>query len=71
MKAQETILKEWQSQSSKRTLATILMMDGVSFRFTAEAGIVFTAPEEYVAKLTNRMMACHGCNTRPVFNEVK
>ena len=44
-------LKEWQTQSVKHKVAMVLIMDGVSFSYTEEDGIVFTAPECYVARL--------------------
>ena len=64
-------LKEWQTQSVKHKVAMILIMDGVSFSYTEEDGIVFTAPECYVARLIRRLMSCYGCSVRPKINEVK
>lgn len=64
-------LKEYQTKSAKAKVAMVLMMDGVSFSFTEEDGIVFTAPEEYVTRLAERLVNCYGCETRPTFNEVK
>ena len=37
-------IKEWQTQSVKHKVAYVLMMDGISFRYTEENGIVFSAP---------------------------
>lgn len=34
-------IKEWQTQSVKHKVAYVLMMDGISFRYTEETGIVF------------------------------
>lgn len=64
-------LKEWQTQSVKHKVAMVLIMDGVSFSYTEEDGIVFTAPECYVARLIRRLMSCYGCSVRPKINEVK
>lgn len=37
-------IKEWQTQSVKHKVAYVLMMDGISFRYTEETGIVFPLP---------------------------
>lgn len=50
-------LKEWQTQSVKHKVAMVLIMDGVSFSYTEEDGIVFTAPDFYVTKLVRRLMS--------------
>ena len=52
-------LKEWQTQSVKHKVAMVLIMDGVSFSYTEEDGIVFTAPDFYVTKLVRRLMSCY------------
>lgn len=44
-------IKEWKTQSVKHKVSGVLIMDGVSFRYTVEGGIVFTAPESYVKRL--------------------
>ena len=67
----DTEIKEWQTQSVKHKVAMVLIMDGVSFSYTEEDGIVFTAPECYVARLVRRLMSCYGCSVRPKINEVK
>lgn len=64
-------IKEWQTQSFKGKVAAVLMMDGVSFRYTEEDGIVFTAPAFYVKKLTYRLVTVFGCPKRPTINEIK
>lgn len=66
----DTEIKEWQTQSVKHKVAMVLIMDGVSFSYTEEDGIVFTAPECYVARLIRRLMSCYGCSVRPNINEV-
>ena len=40
-------IKEWQTQSVKHKVAYVLMMDGISFRYTEETGIVFSYPQRY------------------------
>lgn len=62
-------IKEWKTQSVKHKVAALLMMDGVSFRYTEENGIVFTAPEEYVRRMVNRLMTCYGCSLKPIITE--
>ena len=64
-------LKEWQAQSVKHKVAMVLIMDGVSFSYTEEDGIVFTAPESYVMRLIRRLMSCYGYSVRPKINDVK
>lgn len=66
----DTEIKEWQTQSVKHKVAMVLMLDGVSFSYTEEEGIVFTAPECYVARLIRRLMSCYGCSVRPKFKEI-
>ena len=66
----DTEIKEWQTQSVKHKVAMVLIMDGVSFSYTEEDGIVFTAPECYVARLVRRLMSCYGCSVRPKFKEI-
>lgn len=55
----------------KHKVAMVLIMDGVSFSYTEEDGIVFTAPDFYVTKLVRRLMSCYGCSVRPIINEIK
>ncbi len=64
-------IKEWQTQSVKHKVAFVLMMDGVSFSYTEEDGIVFTAPDFYVENLIRRLMCAHGCSLKPIFTEIK
>ena len=37
-------IKEWQTQSVKHKVAYVLMMDGISFRYTEETGILCEEP---------------------------
>ena len=62
-------IKEWKTQSVKHKIAMLLIMDGVSFRYTEEDGIVFTAPEEHVRQMVNRLMTCYGCSLKPIITE--
>lgn len=64
-------IKTWQTQSVKHKIAAVLMMDGTSFSFNEEDGIVFTAPTFYVEKLIYRMITAYGCSKRPIINEIK
>lgn len=64
-------IKEWQTQSVKHKVATVLILDGVPFSFNEEYGIMFTAPECYVEKLKERLMYAYGCSLKPIINEIK
>ena len=46
-------------------------MDGISFRYTEETGIVFSAPDFYVKNLIRRLMSCYGVSLKPIINEFK
>lgn len=64
-------IKEWQTHSVKHKVAAVLILDGVSFSYNEENGIMFTAPDFYVEKLKDRLVYAHGCSVRPIINEVK
>lgn len=64
-------IREWQTQSSKHKVATVLILDGISFSYTEEDGIMFTAPDFYVEKLKQRLVCCYGCSVAPKINEIK
>lgn len=64
-------IKEWKTQSYRIRVASILMLDGVSFSFNEEDGIVFTAPDFYIENITNRLITSYGCPTKPAFIEIK
>ena len=64
-------IKEWQTQSVKYKVAYVLMMDGISFRYTEETGIVFSVPDFYVKNLIRRLMSCYGVSLKPIINEYK
>lgn len=64
-------IKEWQTHSVKHKVAAVLILDGVSFSYNEENGIMFTAPDFYVEKLKYRLVYAYGCSVRPIINEVK
>ncbi|QFQ13093.1 hypothetical protein C7Y71_008720 [Pseudoprevotella muciniphila] len=64
-------IKEWQTQSVKHKVATLLMVDGVSFSYNEEDGIVFSAPELYVKNMVRRLMNSYGVSLRPIITEIK
>ena len=64
-------IKVWQTQSVKHQVAMLLIMDGISFGYNEEDGIVFTAPESYVKRMVQRLMNCYGCSLKPIINEVE
>ena len=43
----------------------------LSFRYTEETGIVFSAPDFYVKNLIRRLMSCYGVSLKPIINEYK
>lgn len=64
-------IKEWQTQSVKHKVAMLLIMDGVSFCYNEEDGIVFSAPELYVKNMIRRLMTSLGVSVKPIINEIK
>lgn len=64
-------IKVWQTQSVKHKVAMLLIMDGISFGYNEEDGIVFTAPESYVKRMVQRLMNCYGSSLKPIINEVE
>ncbi|NPD91675.1 hypothetical protein [Xylanibacter muris] len=62
-------IKEWKTQTVKNKVAGVLMMDGVSFNYTEENGIMFTAPESYVKCLVYRLKVVFGCRRKPIIEE--
>lgn len=61
-------LKEWQTTSAEYKIAGVLMMDKISFSYSEENGIIFSAPQFYVDKLIDRLIFSYGCKKRPVIN---
>lgn len=53
----------------KHKIAAVLIMDGVSFSYNEEDGIVFTAPEFYVENLIRRLMNSYGVSVKPIIGE--
>ena len=64
-------IKEWKTQSIKHQVAMVLIMDGVSFSYNEEDGIVFTASAEYVERLKSRLVTCYGASLKPIIYEYK
>ncbi len=64
-------IKEWQTQSVKHKVAMLLIMDGVSFCYNEEDGIVFSAPKLYVKNMIRRLMTSFGVSVKPIINEIK
>lgn len=62
-------IKEWKNPSAKLKVAMLLIMDGVSFRYTEEDGIVFSAPESYVHCMVERLVTCYRCSLKPIIEE--
>ena len=67
----DEIIKEWKTQSVKHKVATLLIMDGVSFSYNEEDGIIFTAPQFYVDKMIRRLTNCYGVSLKPIITEIK
>lgn len=67
----DEIIKERKTQSVKHKVATLLIMDGVSFSYNEEDGIIFTAPQFYVDKMIRRLMNCYGVSLKPIITEIK
>ena len=67
----DEIIKEWKTQSVKHKVATLLMVDGVSFSYNEEDGIVFSAPELYVKNMVRRLMNSYGVSLKPIITEIK
>lgn len=64
-------IKEWRTQSVKHIVASVLILDGVSFSFNEENGIMFAAPTAYVEKLKYRLITAYGCVKKPIINEIR
>lgn len=55
----------------KHKVALVLIIDGISFSYTEEEGIVFEAPKSYVERMKERLVTCYGCSVIPVITEKK
>lgn len=64
-------VKIWQTQSVKHKVAMVLIIDGVSFSYTENEGIVFSGTTSYVQKLKERLMKSYGVSLEPIINEYK
>ena len=67
----ENRIKKWKTQSVKHKVAVLLMVDGVSFSYNEENGIMFSASDEYVTRMVRRLMNSYGVSVRPFIQEVK
>lgn len=64
-------VKIWQTQSVKYKVAMVLIIDGVSFSYTENEGIMFSGTASYVQKLKERLMKSYGVSLEPIINEYK
>lgn len=64
-------LKVWQTQSIKHKVALVLIIDGVSFSYNENDGIVFSATESYVDNLKKRIASCYQSSLEPKVKEYK
>lgn len=64
-------IKEWQTFSAMHKIAGVLILDKISFTYSEDKGIVFTAPDFYVENLKYRLITAYGCSKRPIINEIK
>lgn len=64
-------IKKWHTHSVKHKVATVLIMDGISFSYDENNGIMFAASDFYVKKLKERLMYAYGCSLKPIINEIK
>lgn len=62
---------QWKTKSIKHKIATLLIIDGVSFTFTPGDGIVFSGTEEYVKRLIYRLNTCYGVSIKPNIEPIK
>ena len=67
----DEIIKEWKTQSYRTRIASYLILHNVSFSFSEEDGIVFTAPEFYVENMKRSLVTSFGCKKWPVIEEYK
>lgn len=64
-------IKVWNTHSIMHKVAMLLIMDGISFSYKEDDGIVFSAPEWYVERMKERLVTCYRCSLKPIINEVK
>ena len=62
-------IKVWQTLSAWQKVASVLIMDGVSFSYELIDGIMFSAPGSYVEELKRRLMDNYGVMREPVIVE--
>lgn len=54
-------IKEWQAQNYKMKVCGYLMLCEVSFSYSEEDGLIFTAPEFFVEKMKRSLNISYGC----------
>ncbi len=64
-------IKKWQTQSIKHKVTMVLIIDGVSFKYSEKDGIVFSASAEYVERFIYRLVTCYGASVKPIIKEYK
>lgn len=64
-------IKVWKTQTAEIYICRLLMMHGISFRYTEEEGIVFTAPEAFLKEMTRQIKTAYGYKKQLIFDEVK
>ena len=64
-------VKIWQTQSVKHKVAMVLIIDGVSFSYTENEGLMISGTASYVQKLKERLMKSYGVSLEPIINEYK
>lgn len=64
-------IKTWKVRSVKHKVAMVLIIDGVSFSYNVDDGIVFSGTVSYVQKLKVRLVKCYGVSLEPIINEYR
>lgn len=55
-------IKEWRADNYGSKVCGYLMLQKVSFSYTEESGLVFTAPRSFVDKMTYSLKVSYGCS---------
>lgn len=63
-------MKEWRVTKSLAKVAAWLIIDRVSFSYTEEDGITFSAPEHYVIRLSEKLGMTAGVKVQPLIQEL-
>lgn len=54
-------IKEWQALNYRTTVCAYLMLYKVSFSYSEESGLVFTAPDFFVEDMKRSLSISYGC----------